>query len=272
MENNVISYLAFWHSGWRAKRLRTHRSHTMYPILLVVGLLAGPVALADEALVMAYWTNATPPFALREGDKLTGGIIRDLGDELAGRMNVDIRYQLLPTKRIERQLQAGTVHLDCVTSPIWKEAPDKLGWSPLLFHGADRFLVNRDKALHIKSFTDLEGLSVGVYSDYVYHPAIMALFESGKTKRIDLNDIDHGIKLLLANRIDTMIDFGVLLSYQLDRQNLSGKLRLAEKHADDFELRCAYSPKLADKQVIIDKHLQEMVDDGAVARILADYR
>ena len=234
---------------------------------------AGDVTRSDQqTLVFAYWNNATPPFAFIRDGGLTGGIIHDIGQELARRLGVEAVYQLVPTKRIERALQAGDIDLDCVTSPIWKQSPDRYSWSPALFDGADRFLLHQGSGVVIGALADLKGLRVGVYSDYVYRKEITRMFDSGVSQRVIVNDIDHGIRLLLADRIDAMIDFGILLRYKVRQNGLADKVSLADYPADEFKLMCAYSPKLAIPRTRLDQQIQSMVDDNTMAAILARYR
>ena len=252
--------------------------------LLILLLLPGASAIADDAsgvsepgaepsaaLVFAFWTNATPPFAVKEGDKLVGGIIHDLGKELARRLNRPAEFRLLPTRRIERELLAGGVDLDCVSSPIWKASPDAYGWSPVLFEGADRFLI-KTGAGAIDSLADLRGKRVGTYADYVYHPDISEMLKADEAHNVTVKDIEHGIRLLLADRIDTLIDFGVLLRYQIREKGLGQQLSLAGFPADEFQLMCAYSPKMKVAKAEVDRQLQAMVEDQTIKRILARYR
>lgn len=229
-------------------------------------------SLSSDTLIFAFWTNATPPFAVTKGEQLVDGIIFDLGNELAKRLNRKAVFRLLPTKRVEREVLMGGVDLDCVSSPIWKETPDDYGWSPALFDGADRFLVRTDTDGTIESLADLQGLRVGTYPGYVYHPDIMKMLENGEAQRVTVNDVDHGIRLLLADRIDTLIDFGVLLRYQLKEKDLGNKLSLAPLPADEFQLMCAYSPKMKVEKPLVDLQLQSMVDDQTISRILAKYQ
>ncbi|MDX1693898.1 MAG: transporter substrate-binding domain-containing protein [Ketobacteraceae bacterium] len=237
---------------------------------------ASPLAQDEEEsnkkLVLAYWDNATPPFAILENGELKAGIIYDIGQNLAKRLNVRVEYKLVPTKRIERELLSGGIDLDCITSPIWKENPDAYLWSPVLFTGADRFLLQKQSDITISSVADLKGLRVGVYPGYTYHDDVMKMLNSGAAHRVPVKGVDHGIKLLLAGRIDTLIDFGVLLRHKIKTQGLYDQLVLADAPADEFELRCACSPKARINRDMLSRQLQAMVNDSTIARILARYQ
>lgn len=246
--------------------------------MLVLALVFSVPARSAETgaerpeLVFAYWDNASPPFAIREGDQLVGGIIYDIAQHLAARLGVRAVYKLLPPKRIERELIGGGVDLDCVSSPIWKESPDAYPWSPVLFTGADRFLVMKNAGIAINSLGALKGLRVGVYGDYVYHADITSMLDSGVAHRVIVNDLAHGVRLLMAGRIDTLIDFGVLLNYEIKQHSQGDRLMLARFPADQFDLMCAYSVKMKVPKEHVDAQLKSMVKDKIIDQVLAKYR
>lgn len=225
-------------------------------------------------LVFNYWTKAAPPFAIIGNTKneLSGGIIKDVGDELSIRTNIPVRYIEVPVKRLEQQLKEGRIHVNCITNPTWKEEPDLYGWSPTLFKGADRFLVRQGDIHQISSFADLEGKTVGIYNGYTYHPEIMEMFRNGTTKTEQIENIEVGVRLVNLGRIDTMIDFGTLLAYRIKNSDLKGKVTLAGKHAGDYELKCAYSPKLPVDKDLLNKHINQMKADGFIEKVLNRYR
>lgn len=223
-------------------------------------------------VTFSYWNDATPPFAFVEDGRLTGGLIKDIGDEVALRLDRAPHYVELPVPRIEQYLQDGTVDADCITSRSWKKTPDEYNWSPTLFDGADRLLVRKNTNGQIREVNDLSGKRLGVYNGYVYHPAIMNMIADGKIQAIKVNSVEKGVLLLKLDRLDALIDFGVLLNYQMKTVDPQNELALAPLIADEYKLSCAYSKKSSVTKEDFDRVLSELIKEGYITKILAKYR
>lgn len=222
-------------------------------------------------LVFSYWTEASAPFAMYRGNRLEQGIIKDLGHAMAKYLGREVKFSLLPSKRIEPYLINGDIDFDCITNPMWKERPDAYRWSPSLFDGADRFLVRHGESNDITDFKNLKGRILGIYQGYVYHPTIMKMIETKQVATVKVSDIDKGLQLLKLKRIDALIDFGVVLSHQLKAQNLHDSLTLATLPADTFKLHCAYSHKVDIDYTTIDNAFRALISDGQLRHILNKY-
>lgn len=241
---------------------------------IIVALFSSAHSHGEKSprLIFSYWTDARPPFVFIEDGKLTGGILKEIGDELAANVGLSPHYIETPVKRIEQQLQIGAIHADCITNPIWKDTPDRYHWSPVLFKGADRFLVKKGKEFEINTFADLKGRRVGTYNGYVYHPDIMAMFQKGEAFSEQVAGIELGVRLVNLGRLDTLIDFGTLLEYQIKSLGLKDSLTLANQHADDFDLQCAFSKKLPVRAELLEQHLNQLIQAGFIKEVTSKYR
>tara|TARA_R110002167_G_scaffold166397_2_gene363446 strand:- start:899 stop:1645 length:747 start_codon:yes stop_codon:yes gene_type:complete len=240
---------------------------------LVLTLSSFSIFAKDKVLTYSYWHEAGPPFVFLEGEGLKdvgGGIVRDLADLISSRLNVSSHFVNIPVQRTNSQLSSGAIDLNCITSPIWKENPDDFYWSPALFKGSDRFLVKSSEEHNLVVLDDLKGKTLGIYKGYTYHSKIMAMIDNAEIKTIKISDLDHGIKLLLLDRIDALIDFDILLNYKIKEQ-YSGTLALADLYADSFELFCAYSKKIKTDKAQLDKMFKDLVNEGEIAKLLKRY-
>jgi ABC-type amino acid transport substrate-binding protein len=246
---------------------------TLYALFNSLSVLAESIDdIKEGEITFSYWNEAAPPFAYQEGTGIAGGIIKDFGDALAQRLDKQPHYLKLPVPRTEQYLVDGTLDVNCITSRAWKKTPDSYHWSPTLFEDADRLLIRKDSGFEINDFKDLEGKLLGVYNGYVYHPTIMNMIESGKVKTVKVNSVEKGILLLKLQRLDALIDFGIILRYQLKTADEKGELRLANLIADEYELSCAYSKKLSIPRAEFDTAISELIDKGLVSEILRKYR
>lgn len=226
---------------------------------------------APEPLKFSYWIQAGPPFAIQYEERLVGGILRELGDEIARRVGRQARYERFPVLRVERNLIEGIVHLTCLTSPIWQQTPDAYHWSPEVMAGQDRFLIQAGAENDIHAYQDLRGKIIGVYHDFVYHPEIMQLFATKRAEKRVVRDVAQAMKLVKMGRIDAFIEFGSILQYEL--KNIAGSdLMLATLPADEFSLYCAYSKKIPLEKARLDNAINAIVSDGTMDAILEKYR
>ncbi len=241
-----------------------------YALLIVLSLFP-PMTLSNE-LIFTYWTEALKPFAIRSENHLSGGIIKDIGDELSARMQLTPKYIELPTKRISMMVTSGRAHVVCLNNPKWVQHPEIYHWSPALFQGSDNFLIKRSPNDKIKTLADLEGMRVGTYNGYVYNEGIMRLFERKLAQPFQVSDFEHGMKLVVAERIDTLIDFGSIIAYEIKSRGLGDILTMAETPADTFDFYCGYSLQIPYDSNKLDDYLVQMKQEGFFEQMLARYR
>jgi ABC-type amino acid transport substrate-binding protein len=243
-------------------------------LYLSFALLSFSSLADDKLLTFSYWSEAGPPFVFLADNQLKNierGLIKDLAGLISGRMQASPRFVDIPVKRMESQLINGEIDLNCITNPIWKQAPDQYHWSPALFKGADRFLVKSANKNNLNTLSDLKGKSLAVYKGYTYHPDIMKMIENGDINAVKVSGIDQGIKLLLLDRIDALIDFDILLDYKI-KNAYSESLVLANLIAESYDLYCAYSKKIKFEKALLDKVFTDLIAQGEIAKMLKRYK
>jgi len=240
-------------------------------VLCVLFCLSAPIAASQE-LIFTYWLEALEPFAIRYDHKLTGGMVKDIGDELAARMKLEPKYIELPTKRVAIMVAEGDAHISCLTNPKWEEKPESYHWSPVLFEGSDNFLVRLDQEDSIKTIDDLKGKHVGTYNGYVYSEEITALFNKGEAEPVQIGNLETGFRLVTMGRLDTVIDFGSIIEYEIKKRNLDQQLTIAPVDADVFDFYCSYSLKIPYDAEVLDAHILQMKQEGFFEKVQNKYR
>ena len=242
-------------------------------ICTLLGVLIGcSSALAKEPLVFSYWTKASEPFVIRENETLSGGIIKDLGVLIAQKLNREASFWNLPNQRIEPYLIEEKVDFDCITNPAWKQQPEAYRWSPALFKGADVFLVRAGAENNIRTYGDLIGKTLGIYTGYVYHPEIMRLIENGDIATVKISDLEKGVYLLELERIDALIEFGVIVRHRMRQGKIPETKVIASYPADTFDLHCAYAAEFDLNEEQINRLFSEIVESGEMEEILSKYQ
>lgn len=240
-------------------------------IVCVAFYLYTPIAASQE-LIYTYWLEALEPFAIRFNGQLTGGMVKDIGDELALRMKLTPKYIELPTKRVDIMLKEGNAHISCLTNPKWEQNPDDYHWSPVLFEGSDNFLVRKDQFESIKSIADFEGKRIGTYNGYVYSEQVTQLFEQGKAESVRVGNLTTAMRLVDMERLDTVIDFGSIIEYEIKKQHLERRLTIAGVDADVFDFHCSYSLKIPYDAALLDSHISKMKQEGFFKKMQEKYR
>ncbi len=241
-------------------------------VMLLTVLLLFSLGLNAESLRFSFWEEATPPLAFVENGDLVNGIIKDIGDAISQELGLNALYIQIPVARIESSLLEGKIDFDCISNPIWKMQPSQYEWSPALFDGADRFLVRQGAKNAIDQFADLRGRTLGIYNGYVYHDEIMRMIAEQEINTVKVSDVAKGMLLLKLKRIDALVDFSVILDYELKHSDEADRYAIANKLADSFQLFCAYSPKLSIDSSDLDRVIQSLVDSGKIDAILSQYR
>jgi len=240
-------------------------------LIAVTLMLLSPFIFAEDAtLRFSYWQEATPPFVILDEtqDKIVkSGVLKELAEQIAAHLNMQVKFINLPVLRIEPQLSAGEVDIDCITRPDWKKHPDNLHWSPVIFQGADRLLVKTARKHEFKVFEDLKGKLLAVYNGYTYHPKITEMINNGEITSVKVSGIDHAVNLLSLDRIDALIDFDVLLENKI-ASGYQESLALADLIVERYDLYCAYSKKIKIEANLVDSVIKKMVETGEINDML----
>ena len=247
----------------------------MKSLLIAVSLLvASSITCAEESILrFSYWTEASPPFVFLDDapeKPVKTGVLKDLAEEIATQLKKQAVFINLPVQRIESQLNAGEIDIDCITQPAWKKHPNDYHWSPVIFQGADRLLVKNERKHEFKTFEDLKGKMLGVYNGYIYHSTITNMINQSEIQTVKVSGIDHGVKLLSLDRIDALIDFDALLAHKI-ASGYQDRLALADLIVEQYDLFCAYSKKMEIDASLVDGVIEAMVKSGKIKNIIDRY-
>jgi polar amino acid transport system substrate-binding protein len=221
-------------------------------------------AWAAQDFVFAAATNNTMPLAQFEGRRLSGGIVKDLGDAIAARLQRQARYLDTPSKRVWEVLAKGQVDGICYVLPEWAEG--SFNWSrPLIPDGLA--IVAHPSAPVLRTLKDVSGKPLGTVLGYHY-PAIEAL---GKQfVRDDAPTMEHNLNKISAGRRQYAAVELTSLAYRL-RADPSVQLRTDLVYAN-FKAQCAFSKRSAVPFAQVEAAIAGLQADGSIDKILARYR
>ncbi|MES2127103.1 MAG: transporter substrate-binding domain-containing protein [Pseudomonadota bacterium] len=236
--------------------MRLHRY-----LCMICCLLPTPSVPAAELLVLVDRASDMPMAAFSSGALVTG-IHKGLGEALARNLGRQVRFVILPRKRIEPALLRGEADILCGYTPQWLHG-DFL-WSQTIFT-AEEVLATDTSVEAPRSIEDVRGQAVGTILGYA-HPEMEQVL--GKDfVRDDAPNMEVNIEKLARGRLHHILIAKGVLAY---RQRLRpSPLKLYPPlPVATFPLHCAVSRKAHVTLAEVDAAIKQAHQDGTIARML----
>lgn len=237
----------------------------MKPIfaMLLAFLTLGPVHAAQ--LVVLVDTSTEMPLADIDGRQLRGGIHRDLAQALTQKLGRQLQVQVLPRKRIAQALASGQGDLLCLYLPEW--LPGHYQWTQPFFPQTE-LLVSALTRPQPQGLADLAWQPIGTVLGYRY-PELEAALGQG-FNRADVSSNAINLRKLAAGRIGHVATIKAFFDYRLRQgEPLRVHPPLVIKQ---YLTRCALSPNSSVALPEVDHAITQLLNEGAIARIVSNYR
>lgn len=228
-------------------------------------LACAPPAWCGELVVLVDRAADMPMLRLEEG-RLVDGVHKLLGEMLARGTGRELRFLLLPRKRIARALQEGEADILCGYTPEWIEG-DYL-WTDPVFT-AEEVLVTDAAQPRPRSIADLRGQPIGTILGY-QHPEIEAILGAGFV-RDDSPNMETNLEKLARGRVHHILIARGVLDYRQRLRATPLKLH-PPLIAASFETRCAVSRRGHLSLAEANRAIGAAARDGTLARIVAQFR
>lgn len=235
-------------------------------IVLPVLLLAlGVATAAPPELVLLAPLNHTMPFAQYQEGELSGGVMKDIGEELARRLGYKARFLTIPSKRSAISLTHGEADGLCFVMPGWIDG--KFNWTRPVIPAAGVIAANSSAPV-VTSLQALAGERVGTVLGYRYPEVDAALGE--QLLRDDAPTVLHSLNKLVAGRSKYAIVDQMTVEYH-NKRFPATPLRIDHTYLK-FKASCAFSLRSKVRFADVDRVITGMADDGTIEGILARYR
>lgn len=221
-----------------------------------------PTLAVPAELVVLVDRASDMPMADFASGSLVAGIHKELGVALAHNLGRQVRFVILPRKRIERALQNGEADILCGYTPEWLHG-DYL-WSQTIFD-AEEVLVSDTSVDAPRSIEDVRGQRVGTILGYA-HPEMEKVLGKGFV-RDDAPNMEINLEKLGRGRVHHILIAKGVLAY---RQRLrASPLKLHPPlPVMSFPTRCAVSRKAHVTLPEIDTAIKQAHQDGTIANIV----
>ena len=244
-----------------------NRIDWMFRVLLAaIAWAAGSAVFASpQEIVFIAPSNHTMPFVDIQRDKLMGGILMDVGEAIAARLNRTARFLVLPSKRIVPALNSAQADGLCYVAPGWIEGDHN--WTKPIFHNQSEVIARLDQP-KIVSLSELENVPVGTI--FTYHYPDFEEILGSRFKRIDAMSMELNLRMLEARRMDFAIVEQITLDY-LKKTNRWIDLHEVYR-GPRYGAMCAFSKKSSIPFQEVQDAINKLEQDGTMAEILARYR
>lgn len=207
------------------------------------------------------------------GKQVQGGLLPELHQELAKRLQRPLQTVLLARKRIALAMLEGETDLHCYQTPEWfGPLAGKVQWSAPLFTIHNR-IIRQASAPAINTFDELRGQALGTTLGYFY-PALEPYFRDGRVRRDDAGSERQGFRKFMAGRLNYLVMNSLSLDWHLRdwAQRTPGAPMPVSTPLvfDPVEVRCAVSP--AQSLQAVNLAIDSMRADDSLDAILRRYR
>lgn len=229
--------------------------------MLVLALTAG----AGD-LVILVDTGTEMPMARFEKWQLVDGIHRDIGLELARRMNRTPKFMALPRKRIVKALEEGAADVLCSYVPEWLDG--SFYWSQPFIPIVEVLITDRSVE-RPRDIKELAGKPIGTVLGYS-HPELVEILGDGFV-RSDGPTTEANLRKVAAGRVKYAVTGKSFLDWRLKQ----GDPRLTlhpPMVVKSYMGQCAVSPKGRARLADVDRAIGAMLKDGSVNAIVARYK
>ena len=231
-------------------------------IALACAGAAGVQAQEPPLVVLVDGSIEMPQARFREGQAVDG-LQYHLAMELGRRLKREIRFRLVPRRRVPALLQEGQeADLICNYMPGWLPGP--LQWSRAYLDDGD-LLVTAARRPAPAQLADVAGQPIGTVSGFLY-PEVEAVLGNAFV-RDDAPNLIATLRKLALGRVDHAIVGLVSFEYLQRRGDVPVELHPPITIAR-LRTGCALSPRSSLPLAQLDAALAAMQADGTLARLI----
>lgn len=220
---------------------------------------------AEPEIVFIAPSNHAMPWAQFKDEKLSAGLLKDLGELIATRLGRKAKFIIVPSNRVRGVLLGGTADALCYVRPEWIDG--NYNWTPALIQDG-AVVAARSGAPVIHTLADLHNVPVGTVIGYRYPEIETALGQS--FVREDAPSMESNLRKLVAGRMEYAILEKMVLDYHL-RKDQSIQLRVDLLYIS-FDAQCAFSLSSKIPFADVTRVIKLINQDGSADEIFSRYR
>ncbi|PSS56460.1 ABC transporter substrate-binding protein [Pseudomonas sp. BBP2017] len=169
-------------------------------VLSLLTLYIGQLSAAElPPLRFAVADSWTMPLVRLENNQPVEGVMFDLMNTLASRVQRRPEFHVMPRLRLQAAMERGSVDMRCFVMPSWSGGQSgNFSWSPPLFQQRDMLVADPHEAAPA-NLAQLSSQVIGTVLGFHY-PALQAQFDNGQLIRDDARSQLQVLQKLKAGR------------------------------------------------------------------------
>lgn len=217
------------------------RKQIHFLLLFGVCITLSPQAFCNDIKAVVSDTNPVPYAIFSAEGSLTGGLGKQLIDEVGKITTLPVDYLTVPRARVESWIASGKADLGCFISPDWVTQPKSLEWVGPLFYTA-QYIVRRSDSKPNRQLSDLFHQRIGTIRGFVY-PELEQAFAEALLVRDDAHSLESNLARLAQGRLDAVMAVDLSYGYVMARQQFETELTYDVLWTKAPAVYCALSPK-----------------------------
>lgn len=246
------------------------------PALLAIVLIL-PAARADNTsgelpvLHLNVSANGYPPYLIVGNDGKVSGIVWDLVNRIAQRLDYRVQGHRIPRKRVDQMLLDG--YIDATPrAREWTREPDRFLFTEPMVVVREVLFTRTDSEFDFQSIDQLAGLRLVTPLGYHY-PQLTAMFSSGQLQRFDVTrDRDMFTYLLHGNDFDAAIADEAVGQWLIRENGWQDQFRSTEGDISEYGYRLMLRPDWTDFARRFNAELEGLRASGELDAIRDRYR
>lgn len=194
------------------------------------------------------------------------GILKELGEAIAGEMKLKVTWILLPKNRVAPSLLSGDIDLICHLHEIWQsKIKNDVWWTQELYPSTNVIVYIGKKS--VQKMKDLRGERVGTVVNFIYHD-LETEFTAKRITREDGTNNQSNIQKLIHGRLDYI----VMSDLEFDYFNrIYPELKESDLKMDGLRTKCALSKKSKYTLDQVNHAIDAVKKNGTYQKILKTY-
>lgn len=243
----------------------------MKTLSIAAAITFGSLSLTSHADTITLATDVWFPMSGQPNSDKPGYMI-EIAEKALAMQQYKMNYKLMPWLRAIDAARKGDIN--CIVGAHVEDAPDFVFGKQNYGSDAAHFFTNTNSPWSYTGPDSLAGKKVGTIVGYAYDPSVDSWLESNAIALGGDDALPKNIKKLSAKRLDTVIEFSMVMQAKLQEMGMAGKIKSAGAVSEPSGLYIACSPNLSNSSAVVtalDEGLAALRASGELAKIMAKY-
>jgi ABC-type amino acid transport substrate-binding protein len=232
-------------------------------MLILILTISFPLA-SQEVLRSSYYSqNVEPQLFFDNRGRPISGILFDISNEIAKKLDMKLEMIPIPRKRIEQSLVKGIMDMHCVANPQWYQSKH-LQWSSTLYKNPD-ILINNKGIKSLAELANYKNLKVGTSLGYIY-PELLTYIDNKNILPVTSLSPGDSYKKYRKNKVS-----GFIIP-EIEASPFVKEITDSVVLLNDNEISCVLAPSMKKSRVnSISNAIDQLKASGEIDAILSKY-